>query len=157
MSAGWKTIVYRGGLVTFRIPHYWVEETNEEEGIFHLDNPGSPTLFLRVLTLKSPSPVDDDTHTRLLSGRREAPGAPIRRLPSGNACLAYSTPAEDRGAALVIYRWEIANIVPPYHARLAMFSYATLASQQDTIADELRWLDREITACQFACELGVLP
>ncbi|MBK8594774.1 MAG: hypothetical protein IPN83_04160 [Holophagales bacterium] len=39
-----KSITYRGGLVTFRIPRHWVEEYEEDGGgTFYEDRPDSGT------------------------------------------------------------------------------------------------------------------
>ncbi len=59
MLPSWKTIEYRGGLVTFRIPSDWVEEYEADGGgAFYAEKPDSGTLRLNVNTLRSPSPID---------------------------------------------------------------------------------------------------
>jgi hypothetical protein len=51
---GMKTIRYRGGIVTFRIPAHWTEEYEEEGGgIFYNEDNDSGTLRLNVLTFAS--------------------------------------------------------------------------------------------------------
>jgi len=53
MSRALKTIVYRGGIVTFRIRSNW-RETYEPDGggDFFEEGPGKPTLRLNVLTAR---------------------------------------------------------------------------------------------------------
>lgn len=153
----WKTIEYRGGLVTFRIPREWVEEYEPDGGgIFYAEGPDAGTLRLNVGTFRSPSPIDARTTEELLRPRAESRGLSVRPLPGGNTAISYSEAAEEDGVALVIHTWEVANAVPPFHARIALFSFTTLASQQEGVSDDLEWLDREICACRFAPDLGVV-
>jgi hypothetical protein len=50
-----KPIVYRGGIITFRVPATWKEEYEAEGGgTFYDDRPDSGTLRLNVLTFKAP-------------------------------------------------------------------------------------------------------
>jgi hypothetical protein len=156
MLPSWKTIEYRGGLVTFRIPSDWVEEYEADGGgAFYAEKPDSGTLRLNVMTLRSPSPIDARTTEELLRPRAQSRGLSVRPLPGGNASISYSEAAEEDGVALVIHYWEVANAVPPFHARLAVFSFTTLASEKKRISDDLEWLDLEICASTFASDLGV--
>jgi hypothetical protein len=61
-----KTIAYRGGVITFRVPSTWKEEYQPEGGgTFYDPRPGSGTLRLNFMTLKAPPgklPVDGYHH-----------------------------------------------------------------------------------------------
>jgi hypothetical protein len=75
MLPSWKTIQYRGGLVTFRIPSDWVEEYEADGGgAFYPEKPNSGTLRLNVMTLRSPSPIDARTTEALLLPRAQSRG-----------------------------------------------------------------------------------
>jgi hypothetical protein len=157
MSSDWKTIRYRGGLVEFRVPRSWVEEYGEDgEGAFYDPTPDSDTLRLSVLTFRRPSSVDSETPLDLLRPRSERRGVALERLPNGNALISYSAPAEEDGIALVLHHWEVANAVPPAHARIAVFSFTTRVSQAAGAPASLRWIDEEIRQARFSAELGIL-
>jgi hypothetical protein len=47
--------VYRGGIVTFRIPAHWCEEYSDMEGgTFYGDHSQSGTLRLTIITVEKP-------------------------------------------------------------------------------------------------------
>jgi hypothetical protein len=155
MISEWKAITYRGGLAEFRIPLHWVEEyASEDGGAFYDPTPGSDTLRLEVLTLRSSTPVTSATPLELVRSRAAQHGATAERLPSGNALIAYSVLAEEDGIPLVIYYWEVANSIPPAHARLAVFSLTTVRSKNAQKSSNLEWVDREVRALQFSSTLG---
>lgn len=158
MLPSWKTVEYQGGVVNFRIPPDWVEEYEPDGGgIFYAEQPDSGTLRLNVMTSRSPTPIDARATDELLLPRAQSRGVSVRPLPGGSAVISYSEPAEEDGTALVMHYWEVANAVPPFHARLAVFSYTTLASEKNGVSEDVEWLDREICACTFAPDLGVVP
>jgi hypothetical protein len=150
----WKTIEYRGGLVTFRVPRAWVEEDEPDGGgMFYEDTPESPALRLSVITARSPSPVTATTVVELLHPKAQARNVSVRTLPNGNACIAYAETAEERGTPLTIHYWEVASAVPPNHVRIAVFSFTTESNRAEQ-ARNLSWLNREIADSRFAPELG---
>jgi hypothetical protein len=157
MPSDWKTITYRGGVIEFRLPATWVEEYEGDGGTFFEPTSGSTTLRLSVLTLRSPSPVTSDTPHDLLRPRAEVRGVQLVRLSNGNAMIYFSTLAEEDGIPIVLHHWEVANAVPPLHARLALFSLTTLASERTRASADLRWLDEEIRASRFSATLGEHP
>lgn len=153
-----KTVSYRGGVVRFRIPAHWIEEYEDDGGgTFYEDAPGSPTLRINVLTLESPTPVDANTPCELLGPSAEKTGQEIVRLDNGNAVIAYSEAEVEDGHALVIYFWELANVVPPRYGRVAIFSLTVLKSQQSDpeIANTIQSIDREVRASEFANDPGI--
>jgi hypothetical protein len=152
-----KTIRYRGGLITFRIPATWIEEYEEQGGgTFFESGPDTGTLRLNVLTMQSPSEVNHDTPVELLLSLPQAKGREVRRLPNGNALLRFDEPTQERGEKLVIHYWLVANPVPPKHARLANFSFTILASQAEKakIHEQIRLLDKEISESRFHATIG---
>jgi len=153
---GMKTIRYRGGIVTFRIPAHWTEEYEEEGGgIFYDEGNNGGTLRLNVLTFASKTPVTTRTAMSLLETRRQEYQGTLTDLGDGNALLRYTDVAQEEGESLTIHYWQIANVVPPNHFRLAIFSYtkSTKLADDDMAADVVM-MDEELRLCRFAEELG---
>jgi len=153
-----KTISYRGGVVTFRIPAHWQEEYGRDGGAsFYEDAPDSPTFRLEVITAKAPSPVTSVSAPDVLAALSEAAPGNIERLPNGCALIRYTKSAVDRGYKLFITYWSVAHVIPPSHARVATFSFTLLEPQrfEARFQQELELLDREVRASIFSVELGV--
>jgi hypothetical protein len=152
-----KTIRYRGGLVTFRIPAHWTEEYEEEGGgTFYDEDNDTGTLRLSVLTFASRSPVTERTTLALLEPRRQEHNGVLTELGHGNALLRYTDEVKEDDEALTIHYWEVANVLPPNHFRVAVFSYSVatdLADDEDVLA-EMAIMEEEVRACKFADELG---
>jgi hypothetical protein len=154
-----KTINYRGGVVTFRIPSHWHEDYFADGGAdFYAEAPDSPTFRLSVITLQSPLPITANSAPDMLAKLRQASYG-IERLPSGLALIRYTHPDEDRGHRLLTTYWLVASPLPPSHARLASFSCTILERQQhnSSIQATIQMLDREIRSATFAAEIGVIP
>lgn len=152
-----KTISYRGGVLQFRIPSQWVEEYEDAGGgTFYADHPDSPTLRLNILTFETPRPVDENTPAELLRSRAKRTGHEILQLVTGNALIRYVKSAQENDESLRIFYWELANAVPPAHARLAVFSLTILESQKSDadIKRIIQLVDREVKASEFATEVG---
>jgi hypothetical protein len=153
-----KTISYRGGLVSFRIPVHWIEEYESDGGgAFYDDAQDSGTLRLQTITAKSKALLSADSAPVVLASLPEAATAPIELLPSGCALIRYTQSVVDRGHRLVITYWSLAQVVPPRYARIFTFSYTLLERQRAAARyrAELDLLDREIRASVFSPELGV--
>jgi hypothetical protein len=153
-----KTVTYRGGIVTFRIPAPWVEEYEPEGGgTFYDHAPDSATLRLEVITTKAPSPLGVDGAPEVLSSLRQRTDAAVEQLPNRHALVRYTQSAVDRGHALLITYWSVAQVIPPHHARIATFSYTLLETQRDSerFRREIALLDREIRSSVFSPEVGV--
>jgi hypothetical protein len=159
-----KSIVYRGGVVTFRIPVHWREEYSDDEGgTFYADHPDSGTLRLTITSATAPKQVQSRSGFDLLQMienglRSEGVKGTIKDREDGNAVFKYEQAASERGMRLTIFYWIVANAVPPHHARVATFSYTIPARQrtQSAIQRDLEMLDAEIEAASFSPQLGVL-
>lgn len=117
-----KTISYRGGLVTFRIPAHWKEEYESEGGgTFYEDAPDSATFRLQTITMKSPSPVTSECAPDILSSLPEAATAPVERLSNGCALIRYTKSPVERGQRLFITYWSVAQVISLHYARIANF------------------------------------
>ena len=154
MKTVFKTIAYRGGLVSFEIPSHWKEEyEGEGGGTFYENTPSSGTLRLNVMSMtskeaRSPSDVipktsDDEVH---------------ETLPCGFLMRYYVKNAEDRGTPLHLYRWEIVIPVTPTQYRLACFTHTLLAAQKGTAEakKELQMINSIVREARFSTALGEL-
>jgi hypothetical protein len=93
MAPALKTNVYRGGVVTFRIPDRWTEQDGEEGGgEFYEDAPDSPTLRLNVLTCRGPNPTAETAAANL-----KKKCAMVEQLPNGAALARYAQATEEHG------------------------------------------------------------
>jgi hypothetical protein len=151
-----KTIHYRGGIVTFRIPAHWEEEYEEDGGGTFYDEDCEGTLRLNVITVSSRDPVTTHSARQILESSREPNRSEIIDLGNGNAMITYVQEAEGDGESMTWQFWQIANPVPPKHIRVVLFSYAypTDLAEDDEIRGQLAMLDREIRACSFADTVG---
>ncbi|MFC6644216.1 hypothetical protein ACFQBQ_01130 [Granulicella cerasi] len=157
-----KTIVYRGGVVAFRVPATWLEEYSDVDGgMFYEDTPDSGTLRVKVITMESPKPVGavsarDNLDRVTAPIRRRVPGCETRVRADGHPVFRYSEMAFEQGVPLILHYWIVANELPPNHLRLVTFSYTVLASrptEEETLRD-LDMLFGEIESAVFASELG---
>jgi hypothetical protein len=156
-----KTINYRGGLVRFRIPVDWLELYElDGGGEFHDGDPDSGTLRVNVLTFTHEGSGTDQSAFDFVSSlaRTRRPQPDVVLHPNGDASIAYWEFGEEDGIALAFRYWTVANLVPPRHMRLAVFSY-TILKWQVTVPQfvaEIQLLDDEVRRCEFAKELGVV-
>jgi hypothetical protein len=163
-SRAMKPIVYRGGVVTFRIPAHWQEEYSDiEGGTFYEDRFDSGTLRLKVITMIAPKHLQPCSATDVLhvvaNGMRSK-GVEGRTsgLNDGNAVFKYEDVTSEEGARISIFNWIVAKPLPPNRARVATFSYTVLAEQRNKsqIRKNLKMLEVEIEAATFSPELGVV-
>ena len=158
-----KSILYRGGVVRFRIPTHWVEEYSDiEGGMFYEDNPDSGTLRLKVITLSTAKELHarsaQDILEVVVRGLDTSVEGETRSRKDGNAVLRYEEAAFEQGMPLRIVYWVIANPLPPHDARIVTFSFTMLASQrnEESVQRDLETLEEEIDSAIFAPELGVI-
>lgn len=159
-----KTIVYRGGVVKFRIPAQWREEYSDiEGGTFYEYRPGSGTLRLTILTLTAPRELQSDSAIDVLQSfvramKSEGVEGTTQVLKVGNAVFKYEQAGSERGVNLEIFYWIVANPLPPRRARVATFSYTILARQrnQSRVRRDLEMIEAEIEAAVFSPEPGVV-
>lgn len=157
-----KSIVYRGGVVTFRIPSHWREEYSDMEGgMFYDDRPDSGTLRLKIISMVAPEELQPDSALDLLRVLTDQPrfvgvDGTINARNDGNAVLEYEAAASEMGTPLTIFYWVVANPLPPRHARIATFSYTILEEQQNVsqIQRDVQMLRTEIEAAIFSPEIG---
>jgi hypothetical protein len=155
-----RSIIYRGGVIRFEVPDDWIEGVEPDGGsAYYPSNSESPTLFIHVMTCKSPhTHVEAEALVTLLSSRSEQSGQSIVTFENGNPALIYSRRFAERGKAGVLHRWEVARAAPPHHIRLAIFTLALIDGQPaEAEAGELvQMVDRIARNCTFASEIGNL-
>ena len=155
-----KTIVYRGGLLKFRIPESWKEEYSDiDGGTFYEDVPDSGTLRVKVITLEIPeakwkASVGSILQPLLLElGKSEED---VHRI-GGNELVRYEEHSSENGVLLRTFYWVFGKPVPPRNARVVTFSYTIPDSLLDTeqVRSELEMLEPEIRETEFAPHIGV--
>jgi hypothetical protein len=154
-----KTIVYRGGLVRFRIPADWQEEYEPAGGgTFYAPGDETGTLRLNVMTFAAPSGkvLSQNDAEGFLSSSAKKHGGSVQTLRPGVAMIRYDLPSKDRGRALTIRYWQVGQVVPPGHVRQFLFSYTVLAKLFDDwlLRHEMDLLEHEISVAEFAPVLG---
>jgi hypothetical protein len=153
---GLKTINYRGGIVRFRIPASWEEEDDEEQGGTFHDEEEPGILRLTVLTIATKGKNPAASTERLLQQRSEEQGVQLQRLDNGNALIHYRKEIEEEDEPLTIWYWEILGLLPPRHARLAVFSFTVEREEanDEDIQELVATLNRELERCEFGQELS---
>jgi hypothetical protein len=159
-----KSIVYRGGVVTFGIPAHWREEYSDMEGgMFYEDHSHSGTLRLKIITAAKPKPVQfasalDVLETIVSRLRNDGVVGTTKERKDGNALFKYEEATSEQGRRLTIFYWIVVNPVQTSHVRVATFSYTILAEQrnQSQVQHDLEMLDAEIEAASFSSQLGVV-
>jgi len=120
--------------------------------MFYEQGEHSGTLRLNVITARAPREVDASSARQVL----RSSGPEIEDLPTGNAMAKGISRSTEQGHAITMYWWKVANIVPPWHARIASFTYTILSSQENsarTLSD-LSVLDASVRAAGFSTVLG---
>ena len=153
-SAALKEINYRGGLVIFSVPQSWVEEYEPEGGgTFYERGENTSTLRLNVITAQSPKEVDASSAHQVLQASRHSE---IETLPTGNAIAKRVSRSTEQGQSITTYSWNVGNVVPPRHVRIAIFTYTILSTEEKsarTLSD-LALLEASARAARFSSSLG---
>lgn len=129
-------------------------------GEFHDGSPDSGTLRINVLTFKQKAATPEQSALDIMSSlaRKRRPQPEVVPHPNGDASIAYWEFGEEDGAPLAFRYWQVANLVPPHHMRLAVFSYTILKWQMTVqrFVAEIEMLDKEVRRCEFSKTPGVL-
>ena len=156
-APSFKRVVYRGGLVSFRIPASWVEKYDEASGGTYYASPRRlGTLRLNVLTFEKDGDLGREPAAELLRRSHLDPSR-VRLRPDGNAILDYDAHASEDGEALRVHHWQLASHVPPNHFRLAVFTYTVPEARWDQAAvkREFALVGREVADAKFEQVLGL--
>ncbi len=154
-----KTIEYRGGVVSFKIPANWVEEYEPNGGgTFFENSPDSGTLRLNILTFEAPpDKLPDCGYDKLIADPNKK-GAELIRLPSGDGLKRYMENVEEDGDKLNIYYWEVSHCAPPRKYYIAIFSWtiSEVQSKMGKFRNDIKMINGEITKIKFHPDLGNL-
>jgi hypothetical protein len=155
-----KTIVYRGGVLEFKIPASWKEEYSDVDGgMFYEDEPDSGTLRVKVITLEKPVESGEISLDGILESLfRHLGKSPIDIQHVGkNGLIRYDDLSVENGTKIRIYYWVFANPILPQNARVVTFSYTVLESMVGTasVVRELDMLNTEIASTEFSSEIGI--
>lgn len=159
-----KSIAYRGGLVTFRIPAHWREEYSDlEGGTFYGNDSDSGTLRLTIITVSQHKQVQPPSPLAVLESlvnglRNEGVVGTTNERKDGTVIFKYQQATSERGVRLTIFYWITVNAVPPHHARIATFSYTIphRKRHRSQVQHDVEMLESEIEAASFSAELGVV-
>jgi hypothetical protein len=140
--------------VRFCIPEDWEEEHDEEGGAaFYPDDEDGGTLRLNVITLssKSEAPIGAKSLADILEKRARELGTEVVQVPGGNALIFYREDHPEGDETGAFWCWEIVGVVPPRHARYAIFTYSVSAdrTEAEDIVAYLELLKRELPLCRF--------
>ncbi len=152
-----KDIVYRGGVVVFRLPVDWFEEYEPSGGgTFYENRPDSGTLRLHVFEFEGSS---ETTAEEMIAHTRPpiVPSGTSEVIQDGLVLQHYIKHAEENGEALHLYRWEVHIPVQPRTRRVACFTHTIVAGQEKRkrIAHELEMIDRSVREAFFGRDLGI--
>jgi hypothetical protein len=128
-----KQIIYRGGLVKFRLPNSWIEEYEADGGgTFYEDKPNSGTLRLNVLSFKATDEKTSEIVSEAIAEQfQHSRHGQVDILPNGNVLQKYTETAVEDGEELLIYYWKLGSPIPPQTIRIALFSYTILSNQAE--------------------------
>ena len=154
-----KTIKYRGGVITFRVPASWKEEYEPEGGgTFYDSAPDAGVLRLNVIAAKAPKgklPLDGYHH---LASEPLAKGERLSKTENGDGIKFKREAKEDEGHKLAFYSWEVVHCAPPDKLYVAVFTWTILAAQDGNqkAKKELELIDAEVSKAHFHPDLGKL-
>jgi hypothetical protein len=160
-SSDLKTIVYRGGVVRFRIPAGWQEEYEPAGGgMFYAPGEDTGTLRLNITTARigADSPLYPvNVHDALKHFATEH-HVEVRVLRPDVAMIRFDLRTSERGKPIVIRNWQIAHAISKEHLRIALFTYTMLAKEFDgaQAQEEMNLLDRELSVAEFAPVVGAV-
>jgi hypothetical protein len=161
-TADLKTIVYRGGVVRFRIPADWQEEYEPAGGgTFYAPGDDTGTFRLNVTTFGAPAgkTLSAEDANGFLAPSAKKYGVSVQPVSPGAVLIRYDLPAKENGHSLITRYWQVGQVVPPGHVRQSLFSYTVKAKLFDDwlVRHELELLEREIFAAEFASVVGATP
>jgi hypothetical protein len=152
-----KTVEYRGGVISFRIPNNWIEEYETDGGgTFYEDVEDSGTLRLNILTFEAPEvKLPASGYAKILEDKKE-PEQEITKLSSGDGLKKYVNRTNDGEEDISVFYFEVVHIAPPKKIYLAIFSWTILTSQEfdPAFVREKQMLESELKNTVFHSSLG---
>jgi hypothetical protein len=153
-----KEIVYRGGIVRFKIPKHWIEEYEPAGGAaFFEDHPDTSILRLQVVGFQSKEPVTVASAIDSVTIAGDPGFSDVVITPEGNAIAKKLKRTTDDGEEITIYFWVVGNPTAPRSLRIAHFSFTVLTSLENapqTLRD-LAFLNDSIEHAEFHPDEGI--
>jgi len=147
-----KSINFRGGLVRFYLPEAW-QETIDKSGVSTFRDDASDGGMLRLNFLSFDSEGRQPT-ADMIASLITKDG--FEKFQNGLAIKRSTTSSSEHGEKLEMRSWQVAVPVPPYAARLAIFSFTYLASRANDPAVErdVAMLEQSIGSGDFSRDEG---
>ena len=130
------------------IPATWREEYEPDGGAtFYEEGDGTGTLRLNVLSFERKSSTARDPSEDFPEDLK--PGVRLRH---------NRKEAEEHGAEILLYRWEVLVAVPPDRWRLVCFTHTVLGSSVESAATrkELRMVDSLVREAEYSTAAGAV-
>jgi hypothetical protein len=147
-----KTIDYRDGVMTFRIPSHWNEEYGVEGGGEFYDPKDEDRIFrLSVMTFEADSPKPLEGARASLAALAEKFGGEVVELGNGYYFTSHERRFEENGEALTNRFFLLSRMITDTGSHLASFSYTyrdSVADDPKTIA-ELNLLEGSVSTARF--------
>ncbi len=154
-----KEIVYRGGIVRFKIPRHWIEEYEPAGGaMFYADHSDAGILRLNVITFETEEPVTDNSAVDSIAALAELGFSDAVISPEGSAIATAFKRMIDDGEAISMHSWCVACPIPPRMLRLAQFTFTVLTSLEDAqeTRRDLALLNDSIEHAEFGPSPGIV-
>jgi len=152
-----KTILYRGGIVKFRIPKHWIEEYDPNGGgTFYEKGDDTGTLRLNVLTVNPPPNASSNIALQAINKLKGLEIGSIEELPNGRYLGKEKKNSFEEGQPIILYWWYISKTIEEKHVRIALFSYTILSGQENNAKtiEEIQFIDHSIRDIKFYPKLG---
>jgi len=147
-----KTIEYRDGALSFRIPSHWKEDYDENgSGEFYdrRDDERTFRLTLHKYEAESPKPLEHPRRTMEAIAKKY--GGHVTELGNGYYFNSHERHYEEDGEALTNRFWILSRMISETGSHLASFSYTypdSLSEEPETV-DGIRMLEAIVREARF--------
>ncbi len=151
-----KTILYRGGIVKFRIPKHWIEEYElNGGGTFYEKGDDTGTLRLNILTVEPPPNTSGNLALQAINIIKGIEISSIEELPNGRYLGKEKMRSIENGQSIILYWWYISKTNGEKQVNIAMFSYTIISGQENNqkIINEIGFIDQSIRNIEFSSKL----
>jgi hypothetical protein len=100
-----KRVEHHGG-VSFRIPTTWIEEHEENTGVYYEDDNGTGTLHLTVMTARRPQANIAGDLDEFMRDTQRRKGGRLQFLANGKVLWRYTVATIEDGQKLIEHHWE---------------------------------------------------
>jgi hypothetical protein len=139
------------GVVSFRIPKTWIEEHEENTGIYYENDNGTGTLRLTVMTARRPQANTAGGLVEFMRGIQGREGGKLQLLANGNVVWRNTVGSIEDGQELTEHHWEIGSSISPTQFRLAIFTFTLVSARifDERNVGHVTMLDEELPNTQF--------